>query len=75
MRFMVASRDGGWEQLIGDLSINGVRLQDLSPYRFAPMVTLRFQLPEELQPRQVNVAMPRLPSPAVLTPKTHDSYS
>ena len=59
MHFMVASRDGGWEELVGDLSINGVRLQDLSPYRFAPIVTLRLQLPEELQPRQVNVAIKR----------------
>ena len=59
MRFMVSTRDGGWEQLAGDLSINGVRLQDLSPYHFASLVTLRFQLPEEIQPRQVNVSIKR----------------
>ncbi len=59
MRFAVASRDGSWEEIHGDLSINGVRLEDLSPYRFSPYVTLRLQLPDELQQREVNVSIKR----------------
>ncbi len=59
MRFAVANRNADWEQLQGDLSINGVRLEDLSPYRFSPLVTLRLQLPDEPQQRELNVSIKR----------------
>jgi hypothetical protein len=59
MRFEVATLEGSWETLNGDLSLNGVRLSNISPYRFAPLTTLQIQLPDELQKRRLSVRIKR----------------
>lgn len=59
MRFQVCSTNSDWQSFNGDLSISGVRLDAISPYRFAPITELRMQLPDELKPRQVSVLIKR----------------
>ena len=59
MRFQVCDTNSHWQTLNGDLSISGVRLDAISPYRFAPMTELRMQLPDELKPRRVSVLIKR----------------
>jgi hypothetical protein len=59
MTFQVATTDGHWVSCAGDLSINGLRLQDLSPFRFMPLTIVSLQLPDELQPRRVQAVIKR----------------
>ncbi len=59
MTFQVATTDGQWVACAGDLSINGLRLQDLSPFRFMPLTMVSLQLPDELQPRRVQAVIKR----------------
>ena len=59
MTFQVATTDGQWVSCAGDLSINGLRLQDLSPFRFMPLTIVSLQLPDELQPRRVQAVIKR----------------
>ncbi len=59
MTFQVATTDGQWVACAGDLSINGLRLQDLSPFRFMPLTIVSLQLPDELQPRRVQAVIKR----------------
>ncbi len=59
MTFQVATTDGRWVPCAGDLSINGLRLQDLSPFRFMPLTMVSLQLPDELQPRRVQAVIKR----------------
>ena len=59
MTFRVASPNGQWLDHAGDLSINGVRLENCSPFWFMPLVNLAVQLPDELQERRVQVRIKR----------------
>ena len=59
MNFQVATTDGQWVSCAGDLSINGLRLQDLSPFRFMPLTIVLLQLPDEHQPRRVQAVIKR----------------
>jgi len=59
MTFRVATGEGHWVSCAGDLSINGLRLEDLSPFRFMPLTMVSLQLPDELQPRQVQAVIKR----------------
>ena len=59
IRFEVATPEGSWECLDGDLSLTGVRLSKISPYRFVPLTTLQIQLPDEIHKRRLNVRIKR----------------
>ena len=59
MQFLIASAEGLWRKVMGDLGLNGVRLDQVSPFDFYPMTALRLQLSEELQPRQVTIKIKR----------------
>jgi hypothetical protein len=59
MDFLVASPSGQWTQVGGDLSINGMCLKGLSPYRFMPLISVSVQLPDELQPRRLQAVIKR----------------
>ena len=59
MTFRVATGEGHWVSCAGDLSINGLRLEDLSPFRFMPLTMVSLQLPDELQPRRVQAVIKR----------------
>ena len=59
MQFLIASSEGVWRKISGDLGLNGVRIDQITPFDFRPITGLKLQLAEEIQPRQVTIKIKR----------------